>query len=335
MEFRPLDSTSEEWDRRIAAYPTKSLFHLSAWLNYLEKTQNGRRIQLEIVEGGLTIGYFAALMIQKGPFRILGSPLTGWTTESMGPVVDTHFGQEAFITALESYCHQERVDHIEISAPVLQGSVWLSRGYECQKGETPIVNLSREEDQMWKKLTDRKAVRKARQQGLIVEDATDPAFVCTYYHQLTEVFTRKKLVPTYPLARVEQLFRLLKPADLLFSLQVRYQDQVIATGLFPHDDHFMYFWGGASRQAFLQLRPNDLLHWSAMSLAGQRGIEKYHLGGGINPFKLKFGGSVVEYHRWFKSFSSVAKAARIGYYTYQKGRQAFLGFLQQKKAPSR
>jgi N-acetylglutamate synthase-like GNAT family acetyltransferase len=48
---------------------------------------------------------------------------------------------------------------------------------------------------------------------------------------------------------------------------------------------------------FLNLRPNDLLHWRAIEWACAEGFQRYSLGG-AHPFLRRFGGTVVPIHRY-------------------------------------
>lgn len=54
---------------------------------------------------------------------------------------------------------------------------------------------------------------------------------------------------------------------------------------------------GSCLDQFLQLRPNDLLHWRAIEWACQEGFQRYSLGA-AHPFLRRFGGSVVPIHRY-------------------------------------
>ncbi|HGE72059.1 TPA: GNAT family N-acetyltransferase, partial [Candidatus Poribacteria bacterium] len=166
------------------------------------------------------------------------------------------------------------------------------------------------------------AINKALKNGLTVECENHPQFINEYYKQLIEVFANKGLVPTYGLARVQTLFDCLNEQDLLFTLQVKYNSKIIATGLFPHDNHYVYYWGGASYSEFRNFYPNELIQWTLMKMAAKRGITKYHMGGGNNPFKTKWGGELIDTYHWYKSYNPLAKIARSTYQwqfrTFQK-----------------
>lgn len=315
----------ETWDEEIAGFGSKFLFHQSAWLKFLEETQTGKAMRWRIMSNGKVEGYFAALFLKKGPLKILGSPLPGWTTNYMGPVVDEGFDLEKFLSALDKLCRQRGIHHVELCNPFLDPDLMRKSGFAVSEGITFLVPLFPNEDEMWKNLKSecRNRIRKGMKNCLLVRDSDDPAFVDEYYRELKEVFAKQNLVPTYPIGRVKSLFGNLKP-DLLFALEVKLEDEIIATGVFPHDDGCVYFFGGASWIRFHRYCPNELLHWTAMTLSGKLGIKQYNMCGG-GSFKPKFGGQEVPVYRYVKSYSVFAKLGRELYKSVVHAKQRIQG----------
>jgi len=282
-----LESLSAEelaqWDELIAPYPGRELFHTRAWLDYLAETR-GVGIRLwKIQEGARTVGYFSGGIFQKGPFRILGSPLKSWGTNSMGPIVDDTVEPADLLQLLDRLAAQERLAMIELEQPNLPESALEAAGFEAVHDWTYLVALTPEDPaQMWQALssTCRNRIRKAMTSGLIAEDVDDPALVDEYYEQFSALMRRKGVRPPFPRAYVRSLVGHLKKADRLFALRVKDPaGRVLATGLFPHDDRTMYFWSGASWMDEHRLAPNDYLHWRAMCLAAARGLRVYNMSG--------------------------------------------------------
>jgi hypothetical protein len=183
---------------------------------------------------------------------------------------------------------------------------------------------------MWNELesTCRNRIRKALRMGLTVEDTDDPAVADEFYDQYSDLMQRKGLVPPYGRRSPRLLVRHLKQADVLFALRVRdSRGQVIASGLFPHDDRTVYFWGGASWHHSRELCPNDLLHWTVMRLAAERGLRRYNMCGD-GRFKRKFGGALLGIKRWRKCYWRSARWAQRGYEIYFQKRISVRGWLQ-------
>src|SRR6266702_1957691 len=96
------------WDELIAPYESRQLFHRKVWRDYLAASH---RIDVRLWafrDRNSIVGYFCGGALRKGPFRILGSPLTGWGTNFLGPVANCDFDQRAFLKALDELAHLER-----------------------------------------------------------------------------------------------------------------------------------------------------------------------------------------------------------------------------------
>ena len=163
------------------------------------------------------------------------------------------------------------------------------------------IDLTRDENELFAKMTSacRRCVRKAAKEGVIVEAAHDLQFADDYYSQLQDVFAKQRRLPTYDLERVRQLISHMHPTGHLLLLRARDRNgRCIATGIFPHMNGVMYFWGGASWRAFQGLRPNEAVQWEAIKIAKRNGLRTYDMGGG-GDYKRKYGGSEIEVP-WFR-----------------------------------
>jgi hypothetical protein len=319
------------WDELIAPFPHRELFHRRAWLDYLAESRGVRIRFWSIRNGERSLGYFCGGIVQKGPFKILGSPLKGWGTNSMGPVVHADTDERELLLALDRLAHEERLAMTELEHTSLEEDSLRAFSYEPMPASTFVVTLTPgEPDLMWRSLesTCRNRVRKALRSGLTVEDTDDLAVADEFYEQYTDLMARKGLVPPYPRQSARLLVRHLKKAGLLFALRVRdAEGRIVASGLFPHDERTVYFWGGASWRDSRDFCPNDLMHWTLMHLAAERGLVRYNMCGD-GRFKRKFGGEQVAVKRWRKCYWRSARWAQRGYALYFQKRITLQGWLQ-------
>lgn len=319
----------DAWDEAIAPFDSRHLFHKSRWLNFLEETQNGQIVRFRILEGRKESGYFVGLIVRKGPFKILGSPLRGWMTDYMGPIVNRGFDTESFLDALDDLCRKWKIHHVELCNPCLDPDVMRRKGFRFSEGITYVVPLSPNEDEMWKRLdrsSCRKSINKAKREGLIVEEVTETSlasFIEEFYRELQEVFARQGLVPTYTIERVRSLFRHLRNDEIL-TFQVKHGEQTIATAIFPYDERRVYGFGFASWKRFQTLRPNDLLIWTIMTRSAKMGIKQLDLTG-KGSFKPKFGSEAVDVYTYLKSYSILAGIGREAYRSYFYAKQKIKG----------
>jgi hypothetical protein len=317
------------WDELTSPYDGRQLFHHKAWLDQLAVAHRAAIGLWAIRAGGRTVGYFCGGIVKKGPFRVLGSPLKGWYTNFMGPIVNSDFDQSAFLAAIDDLAAEERLAMVEIESPRLLDHGLCKFNYEPVDQPTYVIDIVPDRlDTMWKRLhrKARKAVRVAKEHGVMVEDTDDPAIIDELYDELAERLARKKTSLRFSKHLPQLTFRYLRPLNLIFALRVLDpQRRTIATGLFPHDDRTMYFAFTGSRMSAWNLFPNDLMHWAVIELAAAQGIRAYNMCG-FGRFKSKFGGTLQVSRRWHKCYWQSARWARQGYATFFNTRMTLRGY---------
>jgi hypothetical protein len=143
---------------------------------------------------------------------------------------------------------------------------------------------------------------KAEKNGVVAEITSDPEIALHFYSEFLLVMQRKGKALPYGIENTRALVSNLGPAGRLFMVCARHNQTVIATGLYPHDDRSMYYGDSAYEPAFLDLSPNELVHWTAMNAAIARGITVFNMGGAPQPrFTQKFGGSLLPYVTYEKA----------------------------------
>ena len=323
--LRALAASEEEWDAVIAAYPTTTVFHSSAWLAMLRETTGGTTVLLEVQDGPRLMGYFCGQVLRKGPFRLLGSPLPGWGTPTMGPIGDPEsLDQRSFLRGIEAYCRQEQLDLLEISCSWLKAEILRERGFRAGEDVTFSIELT-DAQNAWKNInkTTRNCLRQAQRFGVRVEPAEDNEAVHEHYDQLVEVCAKWLSRPSYGVERPLSMWRHLYPSNLVL-LRALHESRCVATYLLVYDKETMWGTASASRQDALHLRPNDLLHWKAIELACRRGLRRFDFCGG-GDYKQKYGGILVPRLRWMRAFSPAASLAyRVAETTWQVRREAVL-----------
>jgi CelD/BcsL family acetyltransferase involved in cellulose biosynthesis len=338
-ELEPLSKEElATWDERIAGYESTQLFHRQAWLDHIGESRGVKIHQWAIRESGRTVGYFCAGIFTKGPFRILGSPMKGWASNFMGPVVNSDYDQDAFLGAIDELAKSQAIATLEIENPLLRDEQMSAHGYDSVAQPTYVVKLTPYDEAPAWELVNPKArqnVRKARRAGCTVVEASDPSMVEEFYDEFVEVLARKGLFPPYGRGVPRSLFKCLYRNGLLLPLQVKDPEgQVIATCLFPHDDKTIYYWCGGSRLSGWKYSPNDLIHWSAIEWGIKNGLTAYNMCGYGN-FKSKFGGPLEEPRRWQKYYSTMARWGRAAYARYHTTRIKVRGNWERLKHPSR
>jgi len=181
--------------------------------------------------------------------------------------------------------------HLEVSDPYFTEDDGRELGFDISYYKSYRTDLRKSEQELFHSMDSacRRCVRKAEKSRVVIEEAHDLGFADEFYTQLTEVFAKQGLVPTYNLERVRALIKHLQPTGRLLLLRARDPDgKCIATGIFPGFNKIAQFWGNASLRSGQSLRPNEAIHWYAMRYWRQRGVEVYDWGGG-GTYKEKYG----------------------------------------------
>ena len=192
---------SARWDELIAPYEAAGVFHRNPWLEFLTATRSVEFRRWAIRENYRTVGYFCGAIQQKGPFRALGSPLTGWQTPFMGPIVNHDVDWGAFLDALDVLAREERLAVTELGNHHLPESVMRTAGYEVKPSWTLLVRLTPgDQAAMWNGLHSkcRNQVRKAQRSGITIEETETPDIVDEYYEQYTAAMQKRGVAVQYP-----------------------------------------------------------------------------------------------------------------------------------------
>ena len=295
LTLERIEPGEEDW-RQITSMPDRVVFHTPEWLRYVAKTQHADPVVAAVLRDGERVGYFLGLVVKRFGLRILGSPFPGWTTPSMGFSLVPGVSRRDAAAALPDLAFGPlKCVHVELVDRWLEPGDLDGLGYDCDVHMTLEVDLRGDEDAVFGRMTSacRRAVRKAEKSGVTVEVAHGVDFAEEFHQQLTGVFARQGLVPTYGVERVRELIRCLEPAGNLLMLRCLAPDgRSIATGLFPAFGRSAYFWGGASLRQDQILRPNEAIFWTAMRHWRERGIQAFDLAG-PNDYKRKYGGVEV------------------------------------------
>ncbi len=177
-------------------------------------------------------------------------------------------------------------------------------GLEQRISNSYETDLGRSEEDLFAGMAGscRQCIRKAQRCGVLVEEAApNEEFIQDYYAQLTEVFLKQNLLPTYSVQKVRIFLQYLFPTGNLALFRARNREgECIATGIYHGLDKFAQLWGTASLRKYLPLRPNEALHWHALQYWKRRGAECFDWGGG-GDYKAKYGSRKVDVIRLSKS----------------------------------
>lgn len=296
LYFERADLNTMDWGKELETFPDHTVFQTPEWLEFLTSTQNGEPVIAALKDSARTVGYFTGSIVRKFGLRILGSPFVGWTTAYMGFNLREGISRRDALHALVRFAFRDlNCVHLELMDQKLRQEDVAGMNPRCRQFTGFEVDLTQSEQTLLRNMGDncRWCLGKAKKCGVVIEEAQDMQFADDYHAQLTDVFERQQLIPTYGIERVRALIRHILPTGMLLLLRARNPEgDCIATGIFLIKNDRMYFWGGPSWRKYHHLRPNEPLMWAAMQYGKAHGARILDLGG-AGHYKKKYGGCPV------------------------------------------
>jgi hypothetical protein len=293
------------WDALVAAHPQGSIFHGSGWARVLQQTYGHIPVYMCRFDGQRLAGLLPIMQVASRwtGRRGVSLPFTDFCPTLKASDED---GRTLYEAAMDSG-RQRRWKYLECRSE--------SEGWA---GASPsltfhghVIDLAGGVDDLFKRLDSavRRGIRKAEAAGMQVDFASSPDSIKTFYalHCRTR---RRHGLPPQPFRFFENIQRHVLDTGQGFVATARLKDQPLAAGVFFCHARRALFKYGASDYTFQQLRPNNLMMWTAMRQCATKGASNLHLGRtslaneGLRRFKLSLGASeeTVQYCKY--DFSS-------------------------------
>jgi hypothetical protein len=294
--FERLDPAAVDW-RQLDGLPDRTVFQTPAWLDFICASRGGELVIARITQNGSAVGWFSGVLIRKFGMKILGSPMAGWTSYVMGFNMLEPGLREQAAAGLRSFAFDDLgCMHFELADRELSAAQGQALGMKVTPWPSYEVNLERDDDSIFKSFSHacRKNLKRAWNNGLIVETVTDPAvFAAEMFEQMMEVFAKQGLAPNYDEAYYRSMFAAMQPSGLLLLQRVvSGEGQRLGTAVSMGGVGIRSFsWAATSWRASQPLRPNEILQWEAMRHWRERGAISYDLGGAgrdADTYKLKY-----------------------------------------------
>jgi hypothetical protein len=313
VQGRPVQRLSpnddERWDRRLATNVGSSFFHGTAWASVLRQTY------------GFQPNYFAALAGEHLDALLPVMEVDSWLTGRRGvslpftdychPLAgDLPAFRQLFDKAVD-YGRGRRWKYLELRG----GTQFLAPAFPSQRFYGHEISLVGNEKQLFTALASpvRRAIRKAEKLGLTVEILKDAQGVKQFYALQCQT-RRKHGLPPQPFKFFQNLQKYILAEGAGIILLARSGARTVAGSIFFHAGQQAIFKFGASDQATLELRGNDLVMWEGIKYYASRGFRTLHLGRtsliheGLRRFKLGWS----------------AREHSIEYFKYDLRRSAFV-----------
>ena len=185
-------------------------------------------------------------------------------------------------------------------------SVLGSLGFRYEEHINFLVDLDQPLDDVWHRITaqGRRAVKRSRKRGLVIEEITKASQVTEFYHLLSKTYRRKR-IPLIDISHFQAIYDILVPMNMAKIYRARAENRTIAgMVVFLYKDT-LYWWYSGDNFEFRQYYPTDGILWHILEWGWENGFKTFDVGWagrpgqpyGVRKFKEKYGGRVVTWGR--------------------------------------
>jgi len=266
-------------------------FHLPSWTEVIAATYKFTPSVLCLRDDG---GEITA----ASPGVHVGGRLRGrrWVslpfTDACAPLADDAAAAEAFAAALDLHRHESGLKGIEIRGEVAGGA-----GKRHGVGYRHVIPLTTDEREMFRRLRERsrRAVKRARREGLVVRREPDLRSARSNFWRLHCATRRKLGVPVQPRVFFDAIWRLMIERDCGHVLSAYLDSRPVASVVFLERGATIVYKFSASEPDLTRLHGPSAVLWEGIRAAGEKGQARMDLGRtefgheGLRYFKLGWG----------------------------------------------
>jgi hypothetical protein len=297
-----------------------NLFHSPPWLDFIVREHSGRLLLLEIRRSGEFYGYWPFITVRKLGFGLLGSPLRGWLTAHMGPLLEGPL-EEDLIQALKRLCAQNRIAYLEVAGNSLDASILAVTGFAVNQRDTWVLEIEANEQAQWDKLHHncRKNIKKAQRSDVMVSEIQGTQFFPRLYELVVRTFKKKGLPVPYGYRRLELLQDTIGASGQMLFLGAFLRDEFVGGHIWGHDHHAAYALVVGHDEQHDPLRVTNVLVWEGIKRFVRMGLQQYDMYGGsksmdgVTRFKASFGSNYLSVPYYSLALSPLFGTAMFAY----------------------
>lgn len=290
-----LEASDELWVAFVASKPRANIFHHPAWMNLLAECYGYRPFVVAVrnADGKICAGL---------PMMEVNSRLAGrrWVslpfTDYCEPLYDDYESLHQLTEALAHLYQDGSTPRIELrwgfpTHPAIQS-------YSHHVLHTIKLGPDSESVASHFHHMHRRNIETAKKKGVRIERGESLEHLRVFYRLHLDT-RRRKGIPVQPWRFFDLLRRRIIEQGLGFILLAYKEDQCLAAGVFLHWQQTLTYKYAASRTDGLNLRPNNLLFWTAIRWGCENGYTLFDMGRtdssntGLREFKNRWGSDEV------------------------------------------
>jgi FemAB-related protein (PEP-CTERM system-associated) len=296
----------ELWNNFIKEYPCSTPYHLWEFGEAFSLTYGYERYYITLKDKNRILGVFPLILIKSTLFgnKLISLPFCEYGGPIINPSLDSETQQKviSFLLngALKIFTFKN-LDYLEIRSPVIPIDLLKKlmdfKFSALKRYVTFRVNLSRDEEDLWKSLDKktRNSIKKAIKSNL-------EYYEINKYDDLRKYFSlylktqKKHGSPPHSFKLFENFFRLMK--ENIKILLAETKGMPIAGIIIFCNKPGMYWWNNVSDPKFRELNATNLLLWKVIQYGREKGYKyldlgRTRIGGGVYHFKRGWGGREI------------------------------------------
>lgn len=308
----------EKWMQFVSEHPRGSVFHTPYIVDVYNNTKGFKAVPLAVIDDSheiLSLLVAVQTQVYKG---MLGRTTSHCIIHAEPLYREDERGIAALNKLLSAYDKLVGRSAIFSEVRFLQepgplDALLLAQHYKRDDYLNFTLDLQQPLDKLWQNMKScrRRNVRRAEKNGLEWVEVTDEQQLPTVYELLDGTFRRAGL-SLHDYSLFQSLWRTLRPQGMIKFYFVKHEGKPIQTSVllfFRGRVHYWYL--GSLCRELATLRTDDFAYWQSIKLGVESGCKLFDWGGAGRPgelnslrnFKSKFGGELVNYGRYRKTYT--------------------------------
>ena len=317
VEIFALKSTNNNknlWNQYVLSDPNACIYHLWEWGEVISETYNHKKYYFVIKKDRDIIGIMPLIHIQSILFanKLVSLPFC----EYGGPLIAAHLDPSITEHAIKTLSKKlitltkiSKIDYLELRQlpPVLSRLTSLTDFTICRKSLTFEIDLTQEEQVLWRNLEKRtrRAIKKALRVGVEVRDVDSSALA--HYYTLYLKAQKRHGSPPHSYNFFKNIYATFKPKEQLQMLLATYKRKPIAGRMLFCFNNKITCWNSILDRKYVSLNASNLLLWHIIRWGTKNKFKILDLGRtriedkGLYLFKRGWGGKrkILEDYAFF------------------------------------
>jgi CelD/BcsL family acetyltransferase involved in cellulose biosynthesis len=265
--------TDGRWLDFLSGHPAATIFHHPQWIRSVQETYGYRPMCIGVFEEEKLCGILPLLEVSSW---ITGSRAVCLPfSDACAPLLQNEEHRNRLGQYLSELLRLEKWKYVEIRGEFNDRNFSPSAVFKVH--QLSLQNTAEEVFKGFKKTQTQQRIQKAEREGVTTQH-NSAAGTLDDFIRLNALTRKKHGLPPQPDKFFLSIYSNIIKRDLGFILTAHYRQRVIAAAMFFHFQKVIYYKYSASDQRYLNLRPNNLLLWSAIRWGCDNGYALFDFG---------------------------------------------------------